>query len=287
MFKGLFIIENDNIIYSLALQQNIFNVGYDYYYDFLKTSADWEERHDSEMIFDVIAGNVCLYYKYIQNYNLILVIIVDLYNKGEQIFREVSSILEDKSLDLLKDDARFKTFTQLFLTFQEHIPIKISLVGFGGVGKTTILKLLKEQELPTTHNPTILADITQYNLNGIHFNFWDFAGQVAYKNVWPKLINKSDLVIVVTDSSQKNVSLSKFFLDLILNIVPYSKKIIIANKQDTPNAIDVPRINQILGENTIPFVAIDPNYRSILLENIFNALNLITEGEQIVIQSNY
>ena len=33
--------------------------------------------------------------------------------------------------------------------------LKISLIGYSGVGKTTILKLLREEELPREHIPTI------------------------------------------------------------------------------------------------------------------------------------
>ncbi|MHA1249646.1 MAG: ATPase domain-containing protein [Candidatus Helarchaeota archaeon] len=293
-FEILMIIEKNEVsIYELALTNLLNNkedLLWDYFYDFLKDSEDWSNRFDSEEISILIVGNLRLHYKYIKKYGITIIIILDLHNNIDvinEIFNKVATDLEDNPENLLEGSKEFETYVDIFLSIQQRIPIKVALVGFGGVGKTTVLKLIKQEELPTRHLPTILADITQYNLNGIYFSFWDFAGQVAYKKVWPKLINKSDLVIVVTDSTQQNVSLSKFFLDLIQNVVPYSKKLILANKQDLPSAIDVYRINQILGEETIPFIAIDPNYRDILINHIINSLGLTSEDEQIVIQASF
>jgi len=289
----MIIEKNEVSIYELALTNLLNNkedLLWDYFYDFLKDSEDWSNRFYSEEISILIVGNLRLHYKYIRKYGITIIIILDLHNNIDvinEIFNKVATDLEDNPENLLEGSKEFETYVDIFLSIQQRIPIKVALVGFGGVGKTTVLKLIKQEELPTRHLPTILADITQYNLNGIYFSFWDFAGQVAYKKVWPKLINKSDLVIVVTDSTQQNVSLSKFFLDLIRNVVPYSKKLILANKQDLPSAIDVYRINQILGVETIPFIAIDPNYRDILINHIINSLGLTSEDEQIVLQASF
>ncbi|MHA1269866.1 MAG: ADP-ribosylation factor-like protein [Candidatus Helarchaeota archaeon] len=291
MFKSMFIVKNDKLFFQLSLLKSQGNINlWNFYSTHLKSSASWNDIFTSDLIYDSIIGPDRLFFRYIQKFDMLIVIIVDNFNtpdKIRSIFKEIINILEDNSNNFLNSDNSYDIFTEMFFALQENIPIKVSLVGFGGVGKTTIIKLLKQQKIPDQHIPTILTDISHYNLNGIFFNFWDFAGQIAYKKVWTKFINKSDLVIVVTDSSQQNVSLSKFFLDLISNVTPNSKKLILANKQDTPNALDIPRINKILGENTIPFVAIDPNYRPTLLLHIFSSLNLTSEGNQVVIQSNY
>ena len=286
----MFIVKNDSLLYQLNLisTSNIIDE-WTLYSNFLKTSKSWNHRKDSDEISSEKIENIRLFFKYLSKYDLNIIISVDLFNNIDRIlsfFKEILTILENRSEKAFQQIDQYEIYNKMFFALQKNLPIKISVVGFGGVGKTTALKLLKEEKLPTEHNPTILTDITQYNLNGIYLNFWDFAGQVAYKKIWHKFIIKSDLVIVITDSTQKNVSLSKFFLDLIKNVVPYSKKFILANKQDLQNALEVSRINRILGENSIPFVAIDPKNRNILINLIFNSLGLITENEQVIIQSN-
>ena len=50
---------------------------------------------------------------------------------------------------------------------------KIAVVGFSGVGKTTIKKLIKLDEIPLQHVPTITGDIASIKIGELFFNLFD------------------------------------------------------------------------------------------------------------------
>ena len=147
---------------------------------------------------------------------------------------------------------------------------KIAVVGFSGVGKTTIKKLIRLDEIPLQHVPTITGDIATIQIGNLFFHLFDFAGQEEFRYLWKTFIKGSDSVLVVTDSTQDNVYESKFFLELIQNEVPHARAAIIGNKQDLRNAMDVKEIENILGLRTYPMIANR-------VENHDKMINIITE----------
>jgi small GTP-binding protein len=143
---------------------------------------------------------------------------------------------------------------------------KISLVGFSGVGKTTITKLIKEEEIPTRHIPTITGYISEISVGDFLFYLWDLAGQVKYAEVWAQFMRGSDVIILITDSTEQNVYESRFFVELSRKEAPYARFAVVANKQDLPGALSVEQISDILdcgkyGYKNTPLVAIDVNNR--------------------------
>jgi len=133
---------------------------------------------------------------------------------------------------------------------------KISLVGFAGVGKTTIAKLIKSEEIPMEHIPTISGNVATIKLGKLHFYLWDFAGQEQFSYLWNKYINESDAVLLITDSSFENVEKSKFFKDLISQEAPHSHSAVIGNKQDLPTAINIEMIENLMEIKAYPMIAI-------------------------------
>ncbi|GAF84363.1 unnamed protein product, partial [marine sediment metagenome] len=72
---------------------------------------------------------------------------------------------------------------------------KIAIVGFAGVGKTTIKKLIKMDEIPLQHVPTISGDIATIKIGKLFFRLFDFAGQEQFKFLWKNFIKESDAVL--------------------------------------------------------------------------------------------
>jgi ABC-type transport system involved in cytochrome bd biosynthesis fused ATPase/permease subunit len=59
--------------------------------------------------------------------------------------------------------------------------IKIAFVGFGGVGKTTVLNLMRGTDIPIEYNPTIAVDVKKLDVSATYeVIIWDFAGQERY-----------------------------------------------------------------------------------------------------------
>ncbi|MBS7287646.1 MAG: GTP-binding protein [Candidatus Freyarchaeota archaeon] len=153
--------------------------------------------------------------------------------------------------------------------------LKLSLIGFSGVGKTTILKLIREEELPREHIPTIgvgIKGVKGAMIGNTQLVCWDLAGQERFKMTWDKFIKASSLIVIVTDSTLENTVKSRFFVRLVREEEPEANIIALANKQDLPSALPPEKVEEILGVKTYGFVAIDPMNRSKFFEIVRNTV---------------
>jgi len=164
--------------------------------------------------------------------------------------------------------------------FQEKVDeiavtmVKVAILGFAGVGKTTTLHLLRGETLPLVHDPTIGVSIKRLpeEVENANIVLWDLAGQSRFSILWAKMIANAQVVVIVTDSTLENVLRSKKLVSLVKEEVPDAKIIGIANKQDLPTALTPERVGQILGIATFELVAIDISYRDRLIQIIRRAI---------------
>ncbi|MHA1936027.1 MAG: ADP-ribosylation factor-like protein [Candidatus Thorarchaeota archaeon] len=150
-----------------------------------------------------------------------------------------------------------------------HSRLKIALVGEGGVGKTTTLHLLMGKAPPRQYIPTIALGME--TIENIHFaNYslviWDFAGQERFRRLWKFYFAGADIVFLLTDSTLRNILISKEMFTMIRRDAPNVPIVVIANKQDRPNALDPSIIERIIGAETHPMVAIDLTFRNDILK---------------------
>jgi len=205
--------------------------------------------------------------------NLLFILICDPTDKDDSIREEIKFIrhnfLEKFQTPLsqgVEDPDAYQSIEEDVKISKSELRPKISLVGFSGVGKTTITKLIKEEELPTRHIPTITGYISEIEVGDFEMYLWDLAGQVRYAEVWAKFMKGSDVIILIVDSTEQNVYESRFFTELCRKEAPYARLAIIANKQDLPGAMSPEAIGDVLdagiyGYKVTPLVAIDVNQR--------------------------
>ncbi|MFW9898254.1 MAG: ADP-ribosylation factor-like protein [Candidatus Thorarchaeota archaeon] len=228
------------------------------------------------------------YYKYKITYTgasekLMFLFVTGLTDRADSIQKELIKCKEE-FLNLFGDIVQHKLDAKTFSVFDttvdsihRNLRPKISLVGFSGVGKTTITKLIKAEEIPMKHVPTITGDIATIKIGKLHFHLWDFAGQEQFSYLWNNFVKGSDAVLLVTDSTLENVEKSKFFLELIKEEAPDAHTAVIGNKQDLGDALKPSQIEKILGLKTYSMIATDPGNRDKMIQIIADILEMSAE----------
>ncbi|TFF88910.1 MAG: GTP-binding protein [Promethearchaeota archaeon] len=228
-------------------------------------------------------------YKYRVSYisekdrKLIFLFVTGLTDKAENIEKELKKCKKEfldlfgDILDHKFDEKTFEVFDPTIDAIHRNLRPKLSLVGFSGVGKTTITKLIKAEEIPMQHIPTITGDIATIKIGKLHFHLWDFAGQEQFSYLWTNFIKGSDAVLLITDSSLENVEKSKFFLELIKEQAKNAHTAVIGNKQDLDESMKPDQVEDILGLKTYSMTAIDPTNRDKMIQIIADILEMNAE----------
>jgi small GTP-binding protein len=166
--------------------------------------------------------------------------------------------------------------------------IKVSIIGLGGVGKNDLLRLICGKDINLEYQPTINVEITKYDGTEIGINrsitLWDFAGQSNYRALWPSLLDKTDIALLVLDSTYDSLNPIKDILRDILDKIHKDILIIgIANNQDMPNRLTPEFCEKMLSEvvrdppiKVHGMVATNPAYRGKILAILRDAINEIS-----------
>ena len=129
--------------------------------------------------------------------------------------------------------------------------INIGIIGKPNVGKSSLLNtLLEEEKAIVTDIEGTTRDIVEgtINLNGILLNLIDTAGIRETDNIVEQIgvekskqiINKSDLIILLLNNNEK---LTKEDIEL-LSLIKNKKHIILINKIDLENKLDLNKIKE-------------------------------------------
>jgi len=171
----------------------------------------------------------------------------------------ITTALRGNSMSYIRDNLEDILGELIFTRF------KVSFVGAGGVGKSTLLRLLFGKEpAPGGYVPTI--NVAVDSSETIQFGtflvtIWDFAGQAVFQDLWGFYFQGTDVIFLITDSSFRNVMQTKTLLRSIKKEAPAVPLFIVANKQDLPESMKADKIKRLLGAPTFPMVATDKTRR--------------------------
>lgn len=127
---------------------------------------------------------------------------------------------------------------------------KILLLGLDGAGKTTLLYKLKLNETITTV-PTIGFNVeTVTPVKHVSFTVWDIGGQGKIRQLWRHYFQGSEGLLFIVDSQDdQRLCEAKEALAWILQSEEMVRVpvVVLANKQDVPNAQTPTAIASSLG----------------------------------------
>ncbi len=280
-------VDGKNIIYR---EYGSAKVDHDLLAGFLSAFSGFMKEISQSEIKSTVTGSSKYFYSIDED--LIVVVCSDIDDNETEIAGKVEELLKsfvqkygNKFKDGVWDGERMK-FQEFFPVIDKIVlgPIKVSIIGYGGVGKTTLLNLIVGKEVNLEYIPTITADIANFDKFGIrNVVFWDFAGQIQFTNLWLSLLQATKLVILVTDSTYKNATESKEILNkLIKKNFPDVAVIAIANKQDLENRLSPKFVEKILGVPTYGMVSVDSKYRIIIHEVLKEKITEINKKDGLI-----
>lgn len=166
--------------------------------------------------------------------------------------------------------------------------LRVSILGYGGVGKTTLVSLLNGGDPPRTYIPTIGIDIKKLEgarIGTYEIITWDFAGQQRFRKLWKLLFSHSRIVFLVTDSTLENVLQSKDIINFLRSQGVTGEVVAIANKQDLQGALAPHLVQRLLGIKAYGLTAIDPTNQAKAYEIIKTSLERTVDWDAMEIDT--
>lgn len=127
------------------------------------------------------------------------------------------------------------------------------MVGLDAAGKTTILYKLKLNELVTTI-PTIGFNVDRIEYRNINFTIWDVGGQDKIRPLWRYYYENIQALIFVVDCNDNNRiedAKEEFMRMMHEDQLRDVTVLVLANKQDLPNAISCAELTNRFEMNSL------------------------------------
>jgi small GTP-binding protein len=165
----------------------------------------------------------------------------------------------------------------------DELNIKLTLLGQGGVGKTSIVSRITDNEYPERYIPTIGSSISKKNYKleednyNIKVNIWDIGGQKSFNPLNPVFFSNIDASFLIFDLTRPKESFKKLKSVYLKNLKKRSEECLtfivgnkldlISGKEELKEIIDKLKIEEL----ELPFLVISAKTG----ENVQKAFELI------------
>jgi len=154
--------------------------------------------------------------------------------------------------------------------FYAHLTRKeefyVIILGLDNAGKTTLLERIKQIFLgvkglsPEQVTPTVGLNVGKVDMNRCRVNFWDLGGHRDLQSIWEKYYRECHGIMFVIDAcdADRLVECRETFEKVMTNgEVEGVPVLMIANKQDLPDAMKVEQIKEEFNQIALKLDALD------------------------------
>ena len=167
---------------------------------------------------------------------------------------------------------------------KKKLKIKVTVIGDGGVGKTSLIQKFTQGKFQTDYIKTIGAQLTHYEteIDGyrIELMFWDIAGQDNFHFLRPSFYRSSKAVIIVYSLEENNLGERSFdhitsWYEDVKEFCGEIPAVIFANKVDLidEQSLDKEKIQNLVTEHNFLGYYITSAKTGQGLDHAFNALS--------------
>jgi len=147
------------------------------------------------------------------------------------------------------------TMTKVFKRMVSKKEVRIAMLGLDAAGKTTVLYKLKLGEIVTTI-PTIGFNVETVAYKNVNITTWDVGGRDKIRPLWRHYYQNTDALIYMIDSNDRDrINEAHDELERMLYSEDELKDcvlLVLANKQDLPNAMSIAEVTDKLGLHKLP-----------------------------------
>ena len=165
--------------------------------------------------------------------------IKEIINRISNIFNKTFENPNDVNIEINKRDI----FNDYIKDLQYDLHSKITIVGPTNSGKTTLYNILRGGNEKEIMN---FAKSSVFTIDKLKFDLWDFQLNDNFSLLWSKFLSGSDLIIFLFDLSNYHLKVINHFLTIIKQDAKLAKLLIIGNKNDLIEDIDIKLIKNEL-----------------------------------------
>ncbi|KAI8066328.1 ADP-ribosylation factor family-domain-containing protein [Gongronella butleri] len=142
----------------------------------------------------------------------------------------------------------------------------ILIIGLDNAGKTTLLERIKSTYMdvpglpPERIAPTVGLNIGRIEIQSSKLKFWDLGGQRDLQSIWERYYTECHAILFVVDSTDKRrlEECKDIFETMVTNdLVEGVPILMLANKQDIPDALRVEDIKEVFNKIAVKLGARD------------------------------